>query len=218
MNIFLPAALRLTKKRTVISYDEKGSRDHGVIQYVERSWTTLDFRWGRVERARGRIPRLDDGGVEGGGCTTKDGEKRSLFYSGGARPAIWSYKINHSSSPAVGATRQINRSSLLMSLLATSILPPTSIVLPVVLSLSLSIQHFPNLSSPSLVSHSWNKSFAGTLTRYRARWSEREKIERTKDRGKWHAYNASVYICCTVLTLLEDVCIEKMPVRVSIFA
>lgn len=73
---------------------------------------------------------MDGEGGGGGGCTTKDGEKRSLFYSGGARPAIWSYKINHSSSPAVGATRQINRSSLLMSLLATSILPPTSIVHP----------------------------------------------------------------------------------------
>lgn len=28
----------------------------------------------------------------------KEGEKRSLSYSGGARTAIWSYKINHSSS------------------------------------------------------------------------------------------------------------------------
>lgn len=142
-----------------------------------------------MERAREKIPRLDGearggGGGGGGGCTTKDGEKRSLFYSGGARPAIWSYKINHSSSPAVGATRQINRSSASYEL--TRNFNPTSPT-SLILSLSISLSFFLAVRRRSLSRllssfriREINPS-RDTLTRSCARRSERERIK--KDEG-----------------------------------
>lgn len=156
-----------------------------------------------MERAREKIPRLDGEarGGEGGGCTTKDGEKRSLFYSGGARPAIWSYKINHSSSPAVGATRQINRSSASYEL--TRNFNPTSyLARPFSLYLSLSRCPTPiSLASPLFVSHSRNKSFAGyfdAFLREAERAGENQKGRRTEESG---AQCAALCICCTVLTV-----------------
>lgn len=129
--------------------------------------------------------------------------ERNVHYSIPAERgrAIWSYKINHSSSPAVGATRQINRSSLLMSLLATSILPPTSIVHP-------SSLLFLSPLDTSRISRLLLSFRIHEINPLRVLWrgpaqGEASKRENRKDEGPKKVARTqctAVYICCTVLT------------------
>lgn len=70
---------------------------------------TLDFD-NKGWRERGGGFRAETEGERGGCMYEGRREKRSLFYSGGARPAIWSYKINHSSLRSRGRRDVSNKS------------------------------------------------------------------------------------------------------------
>jgi len=206
---FLPRYTWQKKSCISISLDEKGravtTAWSNTKSVLERHSTFV--RKGRKRRGGGNSA-LEGG--EGGGCTTKDGEKRSLFYSGRARPAIWSYKINHSSLPAVGATRQINRSLLLTNLLAILIISPTWIF-----SFSRSRYSISFWYLSSLLFVSYSEKINPLWILWRTKRSEQERIKRTKD---WDTQCTAMYILYVAWFLSFDVCIEKTPVRASTFA
>lgn len=160
--------------------------------------STFSTKGGKSEREDSALERRE----RWRDCITKEGEKRSLFYSGGARPAIWSYKINHSRSLAVGAMCQINRSSLLTSLLATLLLPPTSIIRPPIsLFLSLIVFRISRLARSSRI-HEINP----LRVLWRASARKEEECGRERRAKKTATQCAALYIR---ILLFEDLCIAR---------